>query len=278
MMKHTLTLIFAAGTLAAQLPQGYLEVFTEKVKMGKRLDFDTINKREAEMNRKNGDRWVAYETLYGDSSLIYFVSTRPTFAAAAQGTKLFDEALTRAAGSEAARQKLGNDYDTLLDAQHDAIYRQRWDLSSNVPGTLPEVYKIVGQSRFLRLTVIRTRPGKAREFEADYRMTKDARERVNPGIPFVVSQSALGEQTGVYRITTFLKSLDEMDQVKPIEEVRADSYAAWERANADAVISVQLSVARFVPEISNPPDEIAAADPSFWRPKSAASPKPAAKQ
>ena len=57
---------FLATPLAAQMPDGYLDVYIAKVKMGKRVEFDSINKKMVELNRKNkGDSWTAYEFIRG---------------------------------------------------------------------------------------------------------------------------------------------------------------------------------------------------------------------
>jgi hypothetical protein len=44
------------------------------------------------------------------------------------------------------------------------------------------------------------------------------------------------------------------------------------------VLGTEIIVGRFLPELSNPPDEVVAADANFWRPKPPvpAAPKPAA--
>ena len=84
------------------------------------------------------------------------------------------------------------------------------------------------------------------------------------------SESAAGTGVGVFRITTLAKSLGDLDGMKPLDQVRGASYAAFEKATADAVARIEISIGRFLPELSNPTDEIVAIDPAFWRPKPAA--------
>ena len=89
-----------AAPIAAQMPESYLDVDIAKVKMGKRSEFDSINKRMVEINRKNkGDNWLAYQVMYGEPNTIYFVSTRAGYGAAEQGMKAFEGALTKAVGA-----------------------------------------------------------------------------------------------------------------------------------------------------------------------------------
>ncbi len=88
-----------AAPLAAQMPEGYLDMYIAKVKMGKRVEFDSINKRMVELNRKNkGDAWLAYELTYGDDNTVYFVSSRTSYGAAEEGTNAFEGSMAKSLG------------------------------------------------------------------------------------------------------------------------------------------------------------------------------------
>ncbi len=54
--------------------------------------------------------------------------------------------------------------------------------------------------------------------------------------------------------------------------------AALAKSSAENILSEETTFMRFLPEISNPPEEIAQAGMDFWRPKAAgmamAQPKP----
>ncbi len=284
MKSCTLTFLIAAALalpLAAQ-PEGYVDYDMVHVKPGKRMEFDAINRRLAEMNRKNGDHWTAMENIYGDSNAVYFVSTRPTFAAAAQGIRNFENAVTNAVGA-AGMHKLFNDFDATVESEQESIFHRRWDLSTEVPSDAGALAKVIGEARWVRMVTIYTQPGRALDFEAQERLNKEANERANAGIPFWVMQSVAGAATGVYRIVNLMKSLDEMDKLKSVQQARGDSYPAFMKTEAETVARVDIAIGRVVPELSNPPDDIANVDTSFWRPKVAAAsasakPKAAGKQ
>ncbi len=283
-MKTISACLIAAGLLAiplsAQPPEGYLDIDMIKVKMGKRMDFDAINKRMVEMNRKKGDHWTVYEVVYGDSSVVCIVEARATHAAAEAGTNAFNGAVTNAVG-EVGMHKLFNDWDATVEAEHETLYRRRWDLSSNAPADAAAESKLLGQARWIRVITNVTRPGKALVYEAEVRKNKEAQQRVNPGVPFLVSQVAAGGSQGTYRSTNLLKSLGDLDTVKPISQVRGDSYAGYMKTIEESVESTDIMIGRYVPELSNPPDDVVAIDPAFWRPKPAPAvtkAKPAAKQ
>jgi len=255
-----------AVPVAAQPPEGYLDIQVAKVKMGKRAEFDAINKRFAEINRKNnGDRWLAYENWYGGGNTVYFVSSRPNYAGVAEALKAFQGALTKALGPAGA-SKILNDWDTTVDSEEMQLRRRRWDLSAGAPANAESYNRIVGQARFLRIAVVRVRPGRLLQFEAQLKQTRAAQERVNEGFPVFVSQSVAGQPAGVFYITTLLKSLEDLDKVKPIQEVLGPDYASYQAASAENTAATDILICRFLPELSNAPEEIAAVDRKFWRP------------
>jgi hypothetical protein len=263
--------------LVAQMPSGYLDIDIAKVKMGKRLEFDAINKRMTEINRKHkGDTWLAYSILYGESNTVYFVSTRTTWGAAEEGTKAFEGAITKALGA-AGMQKMFSDWDATVESEHAELRHRRLDLSASVPADAAAYYKFVGEARYIRTAIVHVRPGKILDYEEQLKLNKVAQERANPGIATLVSQGVAGQPPGTFYISTLVKSLADLDKIKTLPEVLGSDYGRYERAVADSVSSVEITVGRFLPELSNPPDEIAAIDPKFWRPvpPPAPAPKPA---
>src|SRR5437899_465721 len=84
----------------AQNPEGYLDVYIAKVKPEKRAEFDAINKRMVEMNRRNkGDYWLASETMYGEMNTVYFTSQRQNYADVEKGFDAFMGALSKPGGA-----------------------------------------------------------------------------------------------------------------------------------------------------------------------------------
>jgi hypothetical protein len=276
-MKSYAWVCLLALPLAAQPPAGFVEVYTDHVKMGKRVDFDAINKKMAEMNRPKGDRWTAFDVVYGADNTVYFVSSRPTFAAALEGLGSFEGSIKKALG-EAGMRKLFNDSGATVERGQEVLYRRRWGLSASAPIDLAATNKIVGQARWVRIATVHTRPGKILEYEEQLREHKAANERMNPGVPFWVSQSVAGSAPGIFRTTTLLKSLADLDAIKSTQEVRGSSYAQYQKVVAESVERVDIEISRVLPELSNPPDEIVAVDPAFWRPAPVSTSKAGTKQ
>ncbi len=256
-----------AAPMAAQMPEGYLDVNFTHVKFGKRADFDANIKRMVEINRKNkGDNWLAYELAYGESNVVYFTSTRSSFGAVEDAGKAFEGALTKALGAPGMR-KLFDDTDADSESERQELRRRRWDLSAGAPADTAAYSKLVGQSRWIRVAIARVRPGRVLDYEAELKRNKAAQERANPGIAFFVSQGVAGQATGIFYISTLVKSLGDLDKIKTLQEVLGSNYANYQKAVAEMVLGTEIIVGRFLPELSNPPDEVVAADANFWRPK-----------
>ncbi len=276
-MALTVALVLSA---AAQEPTGYLDVFIAKAKPEKRAEFDAINKKIAEANRKNnGDTWVASETEYGEGNVVTFVSTRTNYADVGKGMEAFFGAIAKAAGSPAGAQKLFQEFNNTISSSRGEIRRRRPDLSANIPSSAAAQAKLVGESRWLRTIEVHVRPGRTREFEEEAKAVKAALEKVPNGPASYASQTIVGGRGNVYRFTTFRKSLADFDAPSPtLEELMgAAAYQKFQKVIAETTLGTEVTLNRFLPEISNPPADVASAAPDFWHPKPKPAAKPAAK-
>jgi hypothetical protein len=270
-----LVLLFSVAA-AAQLPEGYLDVFIVKVKPDKRAELEAVAKKVAEANRRQkGDTWVALGTEYGEGGTIRFVSVRSSYAEIEKASGAFMGALNKAYGAEGTR-KLFQEFDSYIVSSRAEIRRRRWDLSTNVPLDAAAGNKLVGEARWVRTIEVHVRPGQALTFEEQVRAVKTAAERITPDSTTYVSQSVAGTKGTVYYISWFGKSLGDFDGIKPLPELLGkEGYERFLKASSESVASSEVTISRFLPELSNPPEAIASVDPKFWNPKPAAA-KPAA--
>jgi len=268
----TAVLVFAlaaAGQMQpAQTQEQYLDIFSVKVKPEKRADFDAISKKIAQANRQNnGDTWVAIEAVYGESNTINFVSTRGNYGDIEKATDTFMGALGKAFG-KAGTEKTFADFNSTLVSSRGEIRRRRWDLSSNAPADRAALSRLVGESRWLRTTIVRVRPGRVAEFEALLKEIKAARERSTPQETTLVSQVVAGQPGTVFYITALRPSLAGFDGGTPLPQLLGEeSYQKFQKTNAEIVLSAETIISHFLPELSNAPEEVASAAPNFWRPK-----------
>jgi hypothetical protein len=144
-------------------------------------------------------------------------------------------------------------------------------LSSNAPASPADFAKQVAGTRYLRTTAVHIRPGKGPAFEEILKDLKTAREKSNAPITVLVSQSVAGQEGTVYYVTTLANSMAGFDGLPTVQQSLGDSgYEKFLKDSSETVADTEVSINRFVPELSNAPEQIAQAAPDFWMPKAEA--------
>ena len=259
--------LFAAPA-AAQMQNDLLDVFTVQVKPDKMAQFDAAGKKIVAANRQNkGSDWVALAQEYGQGYTVRFISTRPTFAAIEEASQAFMAAMNKAYG-KAATEQIFRDVDSSLVSSQSEIRRRRWELSSNVPADAGAMATMIGEARWVQTTTVHARPGQGLKIEEQFRAVKAANEKAAAKVTVLVSQAAFGQTGTVYYVTTFRKSLGDIDSAMPLAKLLGeDGYATFLKATSEAVLSTESTLSRLRPDWSNPAEPIVAAAPDFWRPK-----------
>jgi hypothetical protein len=257
-----------AALAAGQVQDQYLDVYTVQVKPEKRTDFDSLAKKFAAANHQNkGDLWVGMETAYGPGNRVTFVSTRQSYGDAEKGEDAFFQALMKAYG-KAGVDKLFQDYNQCILSYRTEIRRRRWDLSSNAPADAAAMAKLVGNARYLRTTVVHVRPGQVATFESLLKDLKTAREKATPPQTVLVSQAVVGQEGTVFYVTSLQNSMAAFDSIPNVQQLLGEEgYAKFLKTSADVVSNTETVINRFLPELSNAPEEVAAVAPAFWTPK-----------
>jgi len=271
-----LTVLLSAGA-TAQTQDDYLDVGVVNVRPEKRAEFDAVTKKMADANRRHGgDTWIAMEVIYGEQNAIYLISTRPNYAAMDKGYEAFFGAMNKAFG-QAGTTKLFQDFNNCVVSLRGEVRRRRWDLSANPPADAAAMAKRLGESRWVRTTIVQVRPGRVLDFEAQLKRVKDALEKGNSNWAPLVSQSSAGQQGTVFYISWLGSSLGSFDNIPLLSQVLgAEGFKAYMERNADLVQGSETIISHFLPELSNPPEGVAAAASDFWKPKPApAKPKAA---
>jgi hypothetical protein len=272
-MKHrAMWSVFAAVLLAAlavaQAQEQYLDVYIAQVKPEKRADFDALSKKIAVINRQNkGDEWLAMEIDYGPMNRVIFVSTREGYGGVEKGSDTFLGALEKSMGKPGVDKLFADLNQTLVSSQSE-LRRRRWDLSSNPPADNAALAKLLGESRYLRTTMIHVRPGHAPAFEALLKEVKAAREKNSPDVTTLVSQSEAGQEGTIFYVTTLEKSMGGFDSISSLHKVLGDEgYEHYLKAASEIVGNTETVISHFLPELSNPSSEVVAAAPDYWTPK-----------
>ena len=256
---------------AAQGQEDYLDVFSCRVKPEKRSDFDALARKISDANRANdGDRWIAMEATYGEGNLVNFVSTRRSYGELDQANEAFMKAMATAMGGQANVQKAFADFNATLNSSRSEFRRRRWDLSSNAPSDPAARAKLVGAAKWIRTTMVRVRLGHGPDFEAMLKELKAAREKTTPQEITLVSQAVAGQTGTVFYISTLKSSMAGFDGGTPMPQLLGqEGYQRFLKVSADSVVNTESAIYRLLPDLSNPPPEVASVASEFWTPQPA---------
>jgi hypothetical protein len=264
----TLAVVLLAMLAFGQAQEQYLDVYIAQVKPEKRADFDAISKKMVAANRQaKGDSWIAMETVYGRGDRVTLISMRNSYADADKGSEMFDQALQKTYG-KAAADKLLQDFDQCLASSRSELRRRRWDLSSNAPADAAAMAKMLANTRWLRTTTVHVKPGQVAAFEALLKDLKTAREKASPPQTALVSQAVAGQEGTVFYVTSLQTSMAGFDAIPSMPQMLGEEgYAKYLKTSADVVEGSETVINRFLPELSNAPEDVVAAAPDYWRPK-----------
>ena len=259
---------------AAVRAQGdYLDILIVKVKPEKVPDFQAETKKWADANRRfNGDHWVAFATVYGEGNVYQFTSTRKDYAEIDKDNEAEMLAANEAFGEKGA-EKAQQDFTNTLASYRAEFRHRRWDLSRKAPVDAAAYAKLIGESRYLRTTAVHVRPGHIVEFEGLLKDIKEAAEKNPQSQPVFVSQVVEGGKGTVFYLSSLRSSLAGFDHNPTIVELLGeDGYKKYLQAGADTVEITDSALYRIVPELSNPPEQVAKVAPDFWHPKAMMAP------
>jgi hypothetical protein len=258
-----------AAPVAVHAQGDYLDVFIAKVKPEKVADFQGITKKWADANRRfnSADRWITLETVYGEGNVYQFTSTLKEYADIDKTNEAAMLAANKAFGKEAA-QKMEQDFNNCLVWSRSEFRRRRWDLSRKAPQGAEAYAKFIGESRLLRTTAVHIRPGHTAEFEALLKDVKEAGEKNPDTHPVFVSQVLEGGKGTTFYLSTLRSSMGGFDHNPTTKEILGDeAFNKLQQIVAETYETTESALYRFVPELSNPPEEVAKVALDFWRPK-----------
>ncbi|MBS1800117.1 MAG: hypothetical protein JSS95_09855 [Acidobacteria bacterium] len=164
----------------------------------------------------------------------------------------------------------------LLSGYDSAAFTFRDDLSLRAPVDIPHM-------RYFEISHFVVRPGHVKDFMDLAKIYIATYEKVSTEAHWAVFESQYGANNGgVFLVMIPMKSLAETDrgltQSKDfVSALGEDGMKKLSELTAASVESVQTNLFRINPHISYPPEPWVQADPSFWKPKPSAAPKPATK-
>ena len=260
-----------AVPIAARAQGDYIDVLIVKVKPEKLAGYQANGQKYAEANRRaNGDRWITFESVYGESNIFMYTSTRNSYADIDKALDAEAAALEKIYG-KAGADKLQQDFNNSIVWSRAELRRRRWDLSRKAPQNPEEFAKLIGESRLLRTTAVHVRPGRTSDFEALLKEVKEAGEKNPNTAPVFVSQVIEGGAGATFYLSTMRSSIAGFDHNPTTKEILGDdAFKKLQQIVADTYESSESALYRINPALSNPPEEIAKVAMDFWHPKAAA--------
>jgi hypothetical protein len=165
----------------------------------------------------------------------------------------------------------------LLASTDASVWNFRGDLS--LAGSSPID---IATMRYMEIMQFKAKPGHEQEFEEVVKMYKTAYGKAAPSMTWAVYENQYGHEDGdVYLVMFPRKSLAEIDKgFSDDKTVMTGLGDAGQKKIAELTAasteSSQVNLFHFNPKMSYMSDRAIATDPSFWKPKPAAAPKPAA--
>jgi hypothetical protein len=152
----------------------------------------------------------------------------------------------------------GEDYHS---SQRDSIAVYLPELSYNPTARMPDM-------RFMRWQVLRVKPGKDDEFEESQRLLKAAHEKAKIDESMYLYRMAGGGMSGVYLRLIPWKSLEGMGTIPHgkayWDAMGDDNRKKIDPLENDALLSDEVLVYAFAPQLSYLSAEFVAANPAFW--------------
>lgn len=253
----------------------FLQIIREEVKPGKgpaHLSTET-SWAAAFAKHKMTFGWLGTTAITGPSEAWFFT-----------GVSSWDE-LEKNMKAEEANEALRAEVEKIQAQDGEALTRASSILARFRP-TLSYQPKVnVAQMRYVRVQLVRIKPGHDREFVDSWEEAVRSHEKAKMDEHWAYYQVVSGMPAGTYMYLQAFKSLGEIDKLTPMHV--SDAYRTavgdggrsrgLEATRAAVEFSTDLVFA-FNPKMSYVPKHWVDADPTYWAPQPAAPKKPAEKK
>jgi hypothetical protein len=258
-----LTVSVAVAQDVATPPPAMIQIYREEVKPGK---VPAHAKTEAAFVRdfkaaKASPNYTALVSTTGPDEA-WFIARYDNYAA-------WGKDLKDITGNSALAASLDRDTAAdgeLLSSSRSIVARYRADLSYRPGVSIP-------LTRFFSISIVRTRPGHAADFEDARKIIKAAHEKTSLKFNYSVWQVASGMPAGTFLVITYYKTMAEIDAAADIhgkayqDAIGDDGRKKLAELAAAGTISADTLLMAVNAKMSYPNKETIDADPAFWAPK-----------
>lgn len=244
-------------------PPKVLTIFREEVKVGKGAAHEKFESNfvRASMRAKWPAHYLAMTSLSGQSEA-WYMTGYDSFAdwekdrQATEKATAFNTELEQLAEKDAEFLSGGRGLTAIL----------REDLSRRAASIN------ASQARYMRVLTYRVRPGHEADFMEAAKIVREAHDKVSVNVPWAIYQVVSGATTPTFLVFVPLKSLSELDEIlarqKALQEAEGEeNMKRLQKLAAEGYLGTETNIYALSPKMSYVPEEWAAADPEFWRPK-----------
>lgn len=273
------SLIAISGTtvLAQERPMGpppVLLVVREDIKPGKMPAHNAHSEAFAQIfGRLKAPAYrIAMLPVAGSENEVLYITALQSFAEMERAQAETDRKLSEATGANRIElNRLEREAPDLHAAMRDMMAVYRPELSYQ-PGV--DITKM----RYMAVTTVRVRPGQEDQY-AEYVRTvlNTVRDKIKAELHVAAFQVIAGSPNTTYLLFRPLKSLAEYDlRIGPRTRAAMsdDQKKKADKMVSESVLFNETSVYAFNPRMSFVPDDFAAGDPTFWRPRPRATANP----
>ena len=250
-------------------PPKLLLIDRETVKFGKEMahEKNEAGYARAEAAAKSPDHYLAVTKVSG-SDEAWFLVGFDSYADWQKAREYDDQPKVRALVEPFVEKDL--DYvsnGSLLIA----TYNEKWSYQPNAN---------IAEMRYFEVETIQRLPGHDKEWDELIALFQAADAKIHADEADIFYEVRYGGETGLVFIFTPRKSLADLDGAMSTGEafyaaLGPDGQKKWAELSQATIASDTSELFAFSPSMSYAPDDWVKSDPSYWKPKTMAQPKPA---
>ena len=257
--------ILLLGWAASAQRQGapkILRIVREEIKTGK-MDAHSVEANSTVQvwaKAKSPHHRLALIPIAGNENEVLYFWPFENFADLEASTNDLDKIATVSYKADFDRISMMNKGEDLHTSQRDSIAVLRPDLSYNPNADITKM-------RFMRVEMVRLKPGTVRDWEEGRRMMKAAHEKAKIDENMAVFQIVGGMQANTFMVVIPWKSLDGLATLphgKEYWDAMGDgNREKMDKVNSESIVFNDVGIYRLNPQLSYVSSQFVASDP-FW--------------
>lgn len=250
-----------------------IQIVREEIKTGKMAAHTVEANTVAQIwaKAKSPHHRLAMVPIAGNENEVLYFWPFDSFAALEASTRDLDKIATVSYKADFDRISMVNKGEDLHTSQRDSIAVLRPDLSYNPDADITKM-------RYVRVEMVRLKPGTVRDWEEGRRIMKAAHEKAKIDEHMAVYQIVGGMQANTFMVLIPWKSLEGLSTIPHGRDfwdaMGEGNRGKMEKINSESIVFNDVGIYGLNPQLSYVPAQFVASDP-FWTFKPMGAPQPA---